>query len=211
MTRACQSCGAVLPDTADAFCGECRRPLDEDDVGDDRGADDLTSAGNIANVTTSANGLSPASNQARPRTSAVRCPCCGQATESLKTYPLLLFTCLIVVVSAQRESVTGCPRCVRRLLLKWGGFEILAANVAWPFVILPLLVFRVLTSYRTGHTDTETSAAGGWLTVLVFLIGFALIIGAIAFVFSPAAGFPLVAIPGALFLLLLSIAAAFNL
>jgi hypothetical protein len=60
--------------------------------------------------------------------------------------------------------------------------------------------------------NVPNSSASGWVSVLVFLLGFVLAIFTMAFAFSPRLGHVwLVLVPGGLFALLLALAWAFNL
>jgi hypothetical protein len=165
--RLCAGCGQALHNTCvepagvsagPESCAQCGNPLIRDDT--------LREAGDPATT----------------------CPCCQQATGSLKTYPLLSFAFLIFWMQATPLTITACPRCMRRQLFKWGGAQLLAANVVWPFVILPTLLFRLVATFRAGPVDYRPAPLRGLLIFLIWFCGIFASIGVWAVVIHPTAG-----------------------
>lgn len=84
----------------------------------------------------------------------IRCPECGQPTDSLKRYTLPhLWIFLYVYLGWQNIEFTCCPHCMRKhILIKGFTYEILLANVLWPFIILPWCLVQLIRSFIKGHS-----------------------------------------------------------
>ncbi len=80
------------------------------------------------------------------------CPACGFPSDSLKTYTIFVFLFLFVMGSAQRTRGIGCPKCMRRQTTEFLRVNFLAANVCWPFVVLPWGIWLMARSLVHGHS-----------------------------------------------------------
>ena len=85
----------------------------------------------------------------------VTCPCCGKPTSRIKSYevPVVVFLFLYVVWSYER--ITGCPPCVRSLLLKRFLISVPLANFAI-LVVGPVLCFWFIATYDTDRPAIPT-------------------------------------------------------
>jgi hypothetical protein len=95
------------------------------------------------------------STQAVPQ--ALPCPACAVPTFRLKSYELLYVVYLFVYLICKPETVTACPSCVRRRLLKNSLFNLVTANLASPIVLLWNAALWV-ASYRGGHSSPVQDA-----------------------------------------------------
>lgn len=89
-----------------------------------------------------------------PDPNMLRCPECGQLTDSIKRFTLphkwLYLGCYI---SYQNVIFTCCPHCMRKhILIKGFTYNILLANLLWPVVILPWSIVQLIRSYKKGHS-----------------------------------------------------------
>jgi hypothetical protein len=155
------------------------------------------------------------SDDGRPEAqpTATVCPSCHHVTDSLKVYDVVNLGFLFIWVSVERETLVACLRCMRWRLLQWGGLQVISANLIWPLMVLPTLVFRLVTTLRRGGTKLERQTASGFLNVAVALDGFVIFIFCVAVWFgSSTRSLPfwpgLVA--GGLYVLLLLVALVFN-
>lgn len=84
----------------------------------------------------------------------VRCPECGQPSDSIKHYRLpYRYWFLYVYASTQDVEYTCCPRCMRKHILIHGfTYNILTFNILWPFWIFPWMVVQLIRSYTHGHS-----------------------------------------------------------
>jgi hypothetical protein len=89
--------------------------------------------------------------------SRYECPGCGCLTDSLKRYTFIRGVFLIFGFGWNYVAVAGCPRCMRRFLIKWGSVSLLTMNFLWPALVLPVLITRYASTYRRGHNLAEKS------------------------------------------------------
>ena len=60
---------------------------------------------------------------------------------------------LYVYAATQNITFTCCPHCMRKhILVKCFTYNILAANITWPFVILPWGIIQLIKSFTKGHS-----------------------------------------------------------
>ena len=85
----------------------------------------------------------------------VRCPECGQPSDSIKQYELPHFWLFIgIYLRYQNVQYTCCPHCMRKhILVKGFTYNIITANVFWLFGILPWMIVQFIRSYSHGHSD----------------------------------------------------------
>lgn len=95
--------------------------------------------------------VSPSSND-----QLVRCPECGQFSDSIKSYSLpYRYWFLGVYISTQNVEYTCCPHCMRKHILIHGfTYNILTFNVLWPWFIFPWMVVQLIRSYTQGHSKS---------------------------------------------------------
>mgnify|MGYP003309843602 CR=1 len=84
----------------------------------------------------------------------VRCPECGRVSDSIKRYEMPhYFLCLYVFATWKNIEFTCCPHCMRKhILIKCFTYNILAANIVWPFYILPWGIILLIRSLTKGHS-----------------------------------------------------------
>lgn len=86
----------------------------------------------------------------------IKCPECGEDSSAIKQYTMpRLFLFLFAGYRVETVRYTCCSKCMRKHIL-WHGFtyNILAANVLWPFVILPWCLILLIMSFTKGHSDS---------------------------------------------------------
>ena len=85
----------------------------------------------------------------------LRCPECGEESSSIKCYSLPeYFICIWVMVFWQKVTFTCCPKCmVKHILVKCFTYNILAANILYPFFILPWGIIYLLRCATKGHSS----------------------------------------------------------
>lgn len=84
----------------------------------------------------------------------IRCPECGQLTDSIKHFVLPhIWLFLWCYIRWQNIEYTCCPRCMRKhILIKGFTYNILSSNFLWPIIILPWSIIQLIRSYRKGHS-----------------------------------------------------------
>ena len=84
----------------------------------------------------------------------IRCPECGQLTDSMKRFTLPhVWLFLWVFISYQNIEYTCCPHCMRKhIFMKGFTYNILLANILWPFIILPWSIIQLIRSFSKGHS-----------------------------------------------------------
>lgn len=87
-------------------------------------------------------------------TTLAKCPECGQVSDSIKAYKLPnYFLFLFVYARWQEIRYICCPHCMRKhILMKCFTYNILAANFAWPILVLPWAIVLLVCSYTKGHS-----------------------------------------------------------
>lgn len=83
----------------------------------------------------------------------VRCPRCGQPSDSIKASRLGVLIFLGIGASWQRKTEFGCPKCTRRSIITNTLLNIPFANLLWPLFILPVNVYYFAKSFEEGHSD----------------------------------------------------------
>jgi hypothetical protein len=90
----------------------------------------------------------------------LRCPECGQFTDSLKHYKLLQFGLFVVVAgTGQMDHVTACPRCMRRIILRRFFVNLVTANLLMIF-FGPALLFQYGRTFWRGHSPDAVEQRG---------------------------------------------------
>jgi hypothetical protein len=85
----------------------------------------------------------------------LKCPVCYKGTESLKRYGVIHYVLFLgIAVRWQHGSLTACPRCVRRRVLKdtLSPLHILSANLMWLLAVLPYNLGLMIASTIPGHS-----------------------------------------------------------
>ena len=82
---------------------------------------------------------------------ATSCQFCGRITAEIRTVEIMRLTFLIAVVFYRTETLTGCPQCVRRLILSRTLADLPAANLLWPIVAC----LNGLDYLKTWQTNTN--------------------------------------------------------
>lgn len=90
----------------------------------------------------------------QPHSNMIRCPECGQMTDSLKRFTLPhIWLFLGCFVSYQNIRYSCCPHCMRKhIFVKGFTYNILLANALWALLILPWSIILLVKSYKRGHT-----------------------------------------------------------
>lgn len=85
---------------------------------------------------------------------SVPCPECGKMTDSLKVYRLPdLWICLGVWVRYATKGHVCCPSCMRKKILLHGfTYNIVTANLLWPFIIMPWSIVNLFRTRSKGHS-----------------------------------------------------------
>jgi hypothetical protein len=94
------------------------------------------------------------------------CPVCQEATDSLKSYRLILFR-LFIGIGASHKSATvvSCPSCMRKRLLKLALVNLIPGNVLW--VICWTLVFDCGVDEFDAGAFERCGEGGGGATLLL--------------------------------------------
>jgi hypothetical protein len=89
----------------------------------------------------------------------LRCPLCGQMTDSLKEYRYVRW-CVFLLAGAiyQDATVGACPRCMRAFVRKSLLINVLPANVVWLVGLLPWGLVLLAATYRKGHSRSIRDA-----------------------------------------------------
>lgn len=136
----CPYCGTQVEPTQ-KFCANCGKSLQQPQQ-----ATQPATVPPPAGVKTSF--VSTPGNQMLP------CPKCGRMTDSMKFYRLpdkWLF--LGVYLSYSSRVHLCCPECMRKQILLHGfTYNIITANLMWPFLIMPWSVVNLCRSYQKGHS-----------------------------------------------------------
>lgn len=85
----------------------------------------------------------------------LKCPVCYTGTESLKRYGVIHYVLFLgIAVRWQHGSLTACPRCVRKRVLKdtFSPLHILSANLMWLLAVLPYNLGLMIASTIPGHS-----------------------------------------------------------
>jgi hypothetical protein len=90
------------------------------------------------------------------------CPVCQEATDSLKSYRLILFL-LFIGIGASHKSATvvACPSCMRKRLLKLALVNLIPGNVLWVILLVPWYSIAALMSLTQGHSSSVVKAMEG--------------------------------------------------
>lgn len=138
----CPNCGnSVLPEQK--FCSSCGHKLIVPTFTDTNAASRITPRNDVDDkLFSSTDGIS------------VACPECGKMTDSLKLYRLpALWVSLFVYLRYSTKGHVCCPSCMRKKILLHGfTYNIITANIYWPFLILPWSVVNLCRTYSKGHS-----------------------------------------------------------
>ncbi len=89
----------------------------------------------------------------------LKCPICGQATDSLKCYTVMHEVLWLLIVSQWREvDYMACPTCMRKYLRQRVVANILTSHLLWPVWIFPPFLVKYLRSFTKGHSDAVIDA-----------------------------------------------------
>ncbi len=84
----------------------------------------------------------------------VPCPNCHRPTESLKRYRMAQFVLFLGIAAGGRAATyTMCPHCMRGQIVKNALVNVLTANIAFPFILLPLFTIQFLRTLTKGHSS----------------------------------------------------------
>lgn len=106
----------------------------------------------------SAKQIADAADPAVQTSVAIRCPECGQLSDSIKCYRMGLFLFVLVAWYSSTKNEFGCPSCIRGKIAKFSVINLFASNVLWPFVILPWTIILLLMSFTKGHSREVRNA-----------------------------------------------------
>lgn len=84
----------------------------------------------------------------------LKCPVCGAYTHSLKLYNLPKLDLFALFFRYHIDDVfICCPSCMRRkILLRGFTYNILTANIIWPFIVLPRMIVKLIRTTTYGHS-----------------------------------------------------------
>lgn len=83
----------------------------------------------------------------------IECPICGKPSDSLAGTARVQTLYLLVWVRVTTQRVICCPECRRRILKEnLFGWNILRANVIWPFWAIALTLLTLPFTYTKGHS-----------------------------------------------------------
>lgn len=85
----------------------------------------------------------------------VQCPECGRMSSSIKYYKLPHYVIFIGIAAFWQEiTFTCCPKCMfKHIIVKCFTYNIVAANVLYPFSILPWGIIYLLRNMTSGHSS----------------------------------------------------------
>jgi hypothetical protein len=87
----------------------------------------------------------------------ITCPDCGEATEHIKRTDVVSIVFLLAGAIWKTTTVTTCPACMRKRLLKNAAVNVVTANLIWPLLILPATIYQVARTYKSGHDERVLS------------------------------------------------------
>lgn len=83
----------------------------------------------------------------------IECPVCGKASDSLACTARIKLLFLFVWARVTTQRVICCPECRRRILKEnLFGWNILRANIMWPFWAILETLLVLPFSYVKGHS-----------------------------------------------------------
>ena len=85
---------------------------------------------------------------------SVKCPECGELSDSIKCYKLPgLWVSLVFYLKYQIITYVCCPKCMLKHIIKSGfTYNIITANIYWLFMILPMTVINLIRLRFKGHS-----------------------------------------------------------
>jgi hypothetical protein len=90
----------------------------------------------------------------------LRCPVCLEMTDSLKHFAMARYGYFLgVAAGAERETVTACPRCMRRHIRKRFWVNLIPANLLM-LGLGPMYLVQWLRTFRRGHSPGAIEPAG---------------------------------------------------
>lgn len=81
----------------------------------------------------------------------LKCPGCSAETDSLKVYTISTAVIIPPARRVTRQSVTACPRCMRRAVRRAAGASLLGTHIFFP-LMAPYYVVLWLVTYIRGHS-----------------------------------------------------------
>lgn len=86
----------------------------------------------------------------------VACPKCGRVYDSIKCYSVPNYILFLGVYAAYEfKKEVCCPHCMRKqILIKYFTYNIIIGNFLWFLMGLPTGIWKLISSYTKGHSDT---------------------------------------------------------
>lgn len=82
------------------------------------------------------------------------CSHCHQPSENIKRFRIMWILFMFFAAGSETHIITACDRCMRRKIVINAVFNILTANILWPFIILPMSIYQFIRTYEPGHDDS---------------------------------------------------------
>ena len=84
----------------------------------------------------------------------INCPECGQASSAIKCYSLPHYVIFLGIVAFwQKITFTCCPKCMlKHIFIKCFTYNIITANILYPFLVLPWGIIYLLRNITKGHS-----------------------------------------------------------
>lgn len=83
----------------------------------------------------------------------VKCPVCGQTSDSVKSYTIPDFAYLIVTIRGGHHRYVACARCMRKKILISSALGLIKANIMWPLFYLPRNAVNLTRTFVRGHSE----------------------------------------------------------
>ena len=88
------------------------------------------------------------------QTTKVRCPECGEISESIKQYTLMEDRVFILFYTLWNQGTyTCCPHCMKKHILKSTfSWNIITGNLIWLLVDMPHNLLHLIANNTKGHS-----------------------------------------------------------
>lgn len=83
----------------------------------------------------------------------VKCPECGEMSDSIKSYTLPDISYFFVAIKWNREHHICCANCMRKKILGAAVMGLCKTNVLWPIFCFPRLSVNLTRTFVKGHSE----------------------------------------------------------